>query len=151
MLHRSRHLAVRYLRAVPRASIASTVFLLASGLALGLVFSTGLAHPFDKLFHGVFFALLTVSVSGFFGGRMLPAAALAALMGCGGEGVQALLPHHEASLLDAGANMIGILAAACAVRFAPAMSPSLWRKLGFVEVELATSPVPGASGQGPRG
>lgn len=126
--------AIAFFRAAPRASVVSTVFLCASGAALGLVFSHGLSHPYDMLFHGVFFALLTVSVSGFFGGRILPAVLVTAMMGGGGEVLQAFLPHHQASLLDALASLVGVAAAAGVMRLVPADVALPWYKLGFGDV-----------------
>ncbi|AXS40302.1 VanZ family protein [Breoghania sp. L-A4] len=135
--------AQAFLRAAPASAIASTAFLAIAGIALGVVFSTGLGHPFDKLFHGVFFALLTVSLSGFFGGRVLPAALIAVALGCGGELVQALVPHHEASMADALADIVGVLAAAGVMQLRPSGALIPWHKLGFTDVMPAEpAPIP---------
>lgn len=146
MLNRINRRIVAFFAAAPAASIASTAFLLISGAALGLVFSTGLGHPFDKLFHGVFFALLTVSLSGFFGGRALPAALLTVFLGGGGELLQALLPHHDASLLDAAANVVGVLAAVGIMRLVPAGVSLPWHNLGFTDVVVGEQVAPVRAG-----
>lgn len=142
----------RWLSGVPRASIGSTVLLVVIGVTFGLGFTAGIDHPYDKLVHGVFFALLTVSLSGFFGGRILPALALAVLIGGGGELAQALLPHREASLLDMAANLVGALSAASVMALLPSGAALLpWRELGFTEVADAPVPVPVSRQDRPRG
>ncbi len=86
--------------------------LLVYGLTFGLLYSTGLEHPYDKVQHLVFFGLLTLALASVFRLPLFMAAATTIVLGAFGEGLQALLPHHEASLFDAAANSLGALSAA---------------------------------------
>ena len=83
--------------------------LIGYGVMVGLVFNTGLDHPWDKVQHVVFFALLTVAIHAFFCCRLRLSAGAALAMGLAGEIVQAFTPHHHASLLDMVANMVGVV------------------------------------------
>ncbi|WP_041375301.1 antibiotic resistance protein VanZ [Polymorphum gilvum] len=82
--------------------------LMTFGILVGLVFTSGLDHPYDKLLHVVFFALLTLSVHTLFCCRLRISAVVAFALGAFGELVQALTPHHHASVLDAVANGVGV-------------------------------------------
>jgi hypothetical protein len=53
--------------------------LIAYGVIVGLVFNTGLDHPWDKVQHLVFFALLTLSIHAFFCCRLRLSAGTAML------------------------------------------------------------------------
>jgi VanZ family protein len=82
--------------------------LMTFGVLVGLVFNTGVGHPYDKVIHIGFFALLTLSIHALFCCRLRISAVVAFGMGLGGEVVQGFLPHHEMSLQDAVANGIGV-------------------------------------------
>lgn len=82
--------------------------LIGYGVLVGLVFNTGLQHPWDKVQHLVFFALLTLAIHAFFCCRLRLSAGAAMALGILGEGIQALTPHHHASLLDVAANTVGV-------------------------------------------
>ena len=88
--------------------ILPLVCLLTFGVLVGLVFNTGLDHPYDKLVHVGFYALLTLSIHTLFCCRLRISAFVSFALGLGGEAVQGFLPHHYASLDDALANAIGI-------------------------------------------
>ncbi|WP_029058023.1 hypothetical protein [Stappia stellulata] len=90
------------------ARVLPLFVLIAYGVTVGLVFNTGLDHPWDKVQHLVFFALLTLAIHAFFCCRLRLSAGAAMLMGIAGEGVQAITPHHHASLLDVVANSVGV-------------------------------------------
>lgn len=82
--------------------------LMTFGVLVGLVFNTGVGHPYDKVIHIGFFALLTLSIHALFCCRLRISAVVAFGMGLGGEVMQGFLPHHEMSLPDAVANGIGV-------------------------------------------
>lgn len=82
--------------------------LLTFGVLVGLVFNTGVGHPYDKLIHVAFYALLTLSIHALFCCRLRISAIVAFGMGIAGELVQGFLPHHEASLADTFANGVGV-------------------------------------------
>ena len=84
------------------------VVLLTYGTLAGLVFNTGISHPWDKVQHLVFFGLLTLSIHAFFCCRLRISAGAAMAMGMLGEVVQGFMPNHEASLLDIVANSVGV-------------------------------------------
>ncbi|QFT29225.1 hypothetical protein FIV00_01890 [Labrenzia sp. THAF82] len=84
------------------------VILISFGVLVGLVFNTGVGHPYDKVIHIGFFALLTLSIHALFCCRLRISAVVAFAMGLAGEVVQGFLPHHEMSLPDAFANGIGV-------------------------------------------
>ncbi|WFE90214.1 antibiotic resistance protein VanZ [Roseibium porphyridii] len=84
------------------------VILISFGVLVGLVFNTGVSHPYDKVIHIGFFALLTLSIHALFCCRLRISAVVAFAMGLAGEVVQGFLPHHEMSLPDAFANGIGV-------------------------------------------
>lgn len=88
--------------------ILPLVSLMTFGVLVGLVFNTGVGHPYDKVIHIGFFALLTLSIHALFCCRLRISAVVAFGMGLGGEVVQGFLPHHEMSLQDAVANGIGV-------------------------------------------
>ncbi|GAA0784872.1 antibiotic resistance protein VanZ [Roseibium denhamense] len=78
------------------------------GVLIGLVFETGVDHPYDKVIHIGFFALLTLSIHAFFCCRLRISALVAFALGIAGEVVQGFLPHHQMSLPDTFANAIGV-------------------------------------------
>jgi small basic protein len=78
------------------------------GVMIGLVFETGLSHPYDKVLHIGFFALLTLSIHALFCCRLRISALVATGMGIAGEIVQGMLPHHQMSVPDVVANAIGV-------------------------------------------
>ncbi|MBO6855294.1 antibiotic resistance protein VanZ [Roseibium aggregatum] len=82
--------------------------LMTFGVLAGLVFNTGVGHPYDKVIHIGFFALLTLSIHALFCCRLRISAVVAFGMGLAGEVVQGFIPHHEMSLQDAFANGIGV-------------------------------------------
>lgn len=82
--------------------------LLTFGVLAGLVFNTGVSHPYDKVIHIAFYALLTLSIHALFCCRLRISAVVAFGMGIAGELVQGFLPHHEMSLQDTVANGIGV-------------------------------------------
>lgn len=88
--------------------ILPLVSLLVFGVLVGLVFTTGIDHPYDKIVHISFFALLTLSIHALFCCRLRISAVVAFGMGIGGELVQGMLPHHHMSLGDVVANAIGV-------------------------------------------
>ena len=61
------------------------VVLLAYGTLAGLVFNTGISHPWDKVQHLVFFGLLTLAIHAFFCCRLRISAGAAMAMGMLGE------------------------------------------------------------------
>ncbi|WP_417687339.1 antibiotic resistance protein VanZ [Roseibium sp.] len=89
--------------------------LLTFGVLVGLVFNTGVGHPYDKIIHVGFYALLTLSIHTLFCCRLRISAIVAFGMGLAGEAVQAFVPHHEASLADAFANGIGVAMVVAAI------------------------------------
>lgn len=93
---------------VSLSRIAPLVCLLIFGVLVGLVFKTGVGHPYDKIIHVAFYALLTLSIHTLFCCRLRISAIVAFALGVIGEGIQAFVPHHEASLADAVANGIGV-------------------------------------------
>ncbi|WP_321341941.1 hypothetical protein [Breoghania sp.] len=125
---------------VPPATLSSTVFLLVVGAALGFGLPLGLPSPYDLMLHGVFFALLTISLSGFFRGRAMPACIVAIVLAAGGEYVQGVLGYRDMSLLDLIASVIGGLSAAgvLSIRISVSMPDE---NLGFIERELAARKV----------
>lgn len=82
--------------------------LITFGVLAGLVFNTGVGHPYDKVIHIGFYALLTLSIHALFCCRLRISAVVAFGMGIAGEIVQGFLPHHEMSLQDTVANGIGV-------------------------------------------
>ena len=84
------------------------VALMTFGILVGLVFNTGVGHPYDKIIHIGFFALLTLSIHALFCCRLRISAIVAFSMGLAGEIMQGFIPHHEMSLQDAFANGIGV-------------------------------------------
>ncbi|WP_299819239.1 antibiotic resistance protein VanZ [uncultured Roseibium sp.] len=88
--------------------VAPLAILITFGILVGLVFNTGVGHPYDKVIHIGFFALLTLSIHALFCCRLRISAVLAFGMGIAGEIVQGLLPHHEMSLPDTVANGVGV-------------------------------------------
>lgn len=97
----------RYLD-VSLSRVLPLLALMTFGILLGLVFNTGVGHPYDKVIHIGFFALLTLSIHALFCCRLRISAVVAFGMGLGGEVLQGFLPHHEMSLPDAVANGIGV-------------------------------------------
>ena len=89
--------------------------LLTFGVCVGLVFNTGVGHPYDKVIHISFFALLTLSIHTLFCCRLRISAVVSFAMGISGEFVQGLIPHHEMSLPDVFANAIGIALVVAAI------------------------------------
>ncbi|MEP0235525.1 MAG: hypothetical protein ABJ360_17625 [Roseobacter sp.] len=89
--------------------------LIVFGVLVGLVFNTGVGHPYDKVIHVGFYALLTLSIHTLFCCRLRISAVVAFVMGLVGEGVQAFVPHHQASLSDAVANGIGVAMVVAAI------------------------------------
>ncbi len=84
------------------------VALMTFGVLVGLVFNTGVGHPYDKVIHIGFYALLTLSIHALFCCRLRISAVVAFSMGLAGELAQGFLPNHEMSLADAFANGIGV-------------------------------------------
>ncbi|MCV0425117.1 MAG: antibiotic resistance protein VanZ [Roseibium sp.] len=84
------------------------IALMTFGILVGLVFNTGVGHPYDKIIHIGFFALLTLSIHALFCCRLRISAIVAFSMGLVGEIVQGFIPHHEMSLQDAVANGVGV-------------------------------------------
>lgn len=82
--------------------------LMTFGILVGLVFNTGVGHPYDKVIHIGFYALLTLSIHALFCCRLRISAVVAFGMGIGGEVMQGFLPHHEMSLADTVANGVGV-------------------------------------------
>ncbi|XYK78912.1 MAG: antibiotic resistance protein VanZ [Labrenzia sp.] len=82
--------------------------LIAFGVLVGLVFETGVSHPYDKVLHIAFFALLTLSIHALFCCRLRISAFIAMSLGILGEIVQGMLPHHQMSVPDIVANAIGV-------------------------------------------
>jgi len=78
------------------------------GVLVGLVFETGVSHPYDKILHIGFYALLTLSIHALFCCRLRISALVAMGMGIAGELVQGMLPHHQMSVPDIIANAIGV-------------------------------------------
>lgn len=106
---RTDHVDISVIRLVP------LTILLTVGALLGLVFTTGVSHPYDKIVHIGFYALLTLSVHALFNCRLRISAVIAFGMGVGGEVAQAFVPHHEASFADAFANGIGVALVVAAI------------------------------------
>ncbi|MDJ0933160.1 hypothetical protein [Breoghania sp.] len=125
------------LRRVPPATLSSTIFLLAVGAALGFGLPLGLAHPYDRTLHGVFFALLTISLSGFFQGRALPVLILATVLAGGGEILQGMTGYRDMLVVDFIASLIGALSAAGVLSI---HMPS--EKLSFIERERVERGLP---------
>lgn len=88
--------------------IVPLVSLMTFGILVGMVFKTGVGHPYDKVIHIGFFALLTLSIHALFCCRLRISAVVAFTMGIAGEVVQGFLPHHEMSIADTVANGIGV-------------------------------------------
>ncbi|WP_305986636.1 antibiotic resistance protein VanZ [Roseibium sp. MMSF_3544] len=84
------------------------ISLITFGILVGLVFNTGVGHPYDKVIHIGFFALLTLSIHALFCCRLRFSAVIAFGMGLAGEIAQGFLPHHEMSVPDTVANGIGV-------------------------------------------
>jgi glucitol/sorbitol PTS system EIIB component len=84
------------------------VILMTFGVLVGLVFNTGVGHPYDKVIHIGFYAMLTLSIHTLFCCRLRISAVVAFGMGIGGEVMQGFLPHHEMSLSDTVANGVGV-------------------------------------------
>lgn len=84
------------------------IALVTFGILVGLVFKTGVGHPYDKVIHIGFFALLTLSIHALFCCRLRISAMVAFAMGLAGELAQGFLPHHEMSMQDTVANGIGV-------------------------------------------
>ncbi|PVB62026.1 antibiotic resistance protein VanZ [Labrenzia sp. 011] len=97
-----RYLDISFSRVAPLAVLV--IF----GVLVGLVFNTGVGHPYDKVIHIGFFALLTLAIHALFCCRLRMSAVVAFSMGIAGEIVQGLLPHHEMSLPDTVANGVGV-------------------------------------------
>lgn len=97
------------MRMLPLAALA------AYGAAFGLIFSSGLSHPYDKLQHIAFYGLLTLSIHALLRCRLRLSAALAFAIGVAGEALQALTPHHHASAMDIAANSLGVLVVAAMI------------------------------------
>ena len=117
---------------VPPATASSTAFLLITGAALGFGLPLGLAHPYDWAFHGVFFALLTISLSGFFRGSAVPALVVALILAAAGEIIQGRLGYRDMSIIDFIASAIGALSAAGVLSIrVPAPFPA--EDLSFIE------------------
>jgi len=93
---------------VSLSRILPLLALLTFGVLAGLVFNTGVGHPYDKIIHVGFYALLTLSIHALFCCRLRISAVAAFSMGVAGELVQGYLPNHESSLADAFANGVGI-------------------------------------------
>ncbi|WP_299477638.1 antibiotic resistance protein VanZ [uncultured Roseibium sp.] len=88
--------------------VVPLVALMTFGILVGLVFETGVGHPYDKVIHIGFFALLTLSIHALFCCRLRISAVVAFGMGMAGELAQGFLPHHAMSLPDLVANGIGV-------------------------------------------
>lgn len=84
------------------------ICLLVFGALVGIVFNTGIQHPYDKIIHVTFYALLTLSIHTLFCCRLRISALLTLTLGFIGEGAQYFMPNHEASMADAIANGIGV-------------------------------------------
>lgn len=82
--------------------------LIVCGVLAGLVFDTGIAHPYDKVVHIGFFVLLTLALHPLFCCRLRLTAIVAFSMGLAAEIIQGFLPHHDTSLADAFANGLGV-------------------------------------------
>ncbi len=93
---------------VSLSRILPLAVLIVFGVMIGLVFETGVSHPYDKILHIGFFALLTLSIHALFCCRLRISALVAMGMGIAGEFVQGLLPHHQMSVPDIIANAIGV-------------------------------------------
>lgn len=93
---------------VSLSRILPLTVLLIFGVLVGLVFRTGVDHPYDKVIHIGFYALLTLSIHALFCCRLRISAVVAFGMGIAGEIAQGLVPHHEMSLPDIFANGIGV-------------------------------------------
>ncbi|WP_417667823.1 antibiotic resistance protein VanZ [Roseibium sp.] len=105
------------------------------GVLVGLVFNTGVGHPYDKIIHVAFYALLTLSIHTLFCCRLRISAIVAFCMGLAGEGVQAFVPHHEASLADAFANGIGVAMVVAAIALIRSEEKQVMRS-GPMELDL---------------
>ncbi|MHA7775660.1 VanZ family protein [Roseibium sp. M-1] len=93
---------------VSLSRVLPLIALMTFGVLAGLIFNTGVGHPYDKVIHIGFFALLTLSIHALFCCRLRISAVVAFSMGLLGEFVQGFLPNHEMSLQDAVANGIGV-------------------------------------------
>lgn len=82
--------------------------LIVAGVLAGLIFNTGVGHPYDKVIHIGFFGLLTLSIHRLFCCRLRLSAISAFSIGLVGEIIQGYLPNHESSLSDAFANGLGV-------------------------------------------
>ena len=122
--------------------VAPLALLLAYGIAVGLVFNTGIDHPWDKLQHLVFFGLLTLAVHAFFCCRLRISAGIASLAGIGGEAIQALTPHHHASLGDVAANTIGVALVVAAIVLIRSETRAALAEKAIEGDALLSSPVP---------
>lgn len=100
---------------VSLSRILPLLALLTFGVLAGLVFNTGVGHPYDKIIHVAFYALLTLSIHALFCCRLRISAVAAFSMGLAGEVVQGFLPNHESSLSDAFANGVGIAMVVAAI------------------------------------
>nr|WP_246270504.1 antibiotic resistance protein VanZ [Hongsoonwoonella zoysiae] len=95
--------------------LAPAVLLAVYGICMGLVFNAGFDHPYDKVQHILFFGLLTLAIHALFSCRLRVSAITVLILGLTGEAIQGVLPNHHASLLDAGANTIGIAVVAVTI------------------------------------
>jgi len=102
------HYVERHYLDVSLSRVIPLAALLTFGVLAGLVFNTGVGHPYDKIIHVAFYALLTLSIHALFCCRLRISAVTAFVMGLAGEAVQSFTPHHEASLADTVANGIGV-------------------------------------------
>jgi glucitol/sorbitol PTS system EIIB component len=93
---------------VSLSRVLPLMVLITFGVLVGLVFNTGVGHPYDKVIHIGFFAMLTLSIHALFCCRLRISAVVAFGMGIGGEVMQGFLPHHEMSLPDTVANGVGV-------------------------------------------
>jgi glucitol/sorbitol PTS system EIIB component len=100
---------------VSLSRVLPLICLIIFGVLMGLVFNTGVGHPYDKIIHVAFYALLTLSIHALFCCRLRISAVVAFAMGALGEGLQAFVPHHEASLSDLFANGIGVAMVVAAI------------------------------------
>ena len=89
-------------------ALAIVVALAGFGFFAGIVFQLGIVAPYDKAVHGVFFFALAAAMLLAFPGRTLGVLALATGLAGASELVQAITPHHHASLADFYADMMGI-------------------------------------------
>jgi len=118
--------------------------LMTFGVLVGLVFNTGVGHPYDKVIHIGFYALLTLSIHALFCCRLRISAVVAFGMGIAGELVQGFLPHHEMSLPDTVANGIGVAltVALIALIRSEAKEAALAEPEDFDLIRMGLQPVP---------